>query len=134
MSFCVRNIGAEFADTPENDIEESIKQCRDFSTKREHIDVILAHLEVLAATIGSTCSKLGEAESKMVFREFNEMVKYSQEVKKLRSALEVNGLMPARLDTTTQIYPTFVQAILELNWAISNLNGLVAMINETSKA
>lgn len=133
ISFCARYLGSEFIEVPA-ELEESIKQCREFSTKREHIEVILTHLEVKAAEAGNACNQLNEKQNKYVFGHFSELVKHSQEVKKLRSALEVNGLLPARLDASSQIYPTFTQAILELNWAITNLNDLLATFNVPPKS
>lgn len=124
ISFCARFLSSEFIEVPQ-ELEDSIKQCRDFSTKREHLEVILTHLEVQAAAAGSGCTNLSEEQNKQILREFTELVNCSDEVKKLKSALEVNGLLPSRLDGSSQIYPAFIQAILDMNNAIKNLNDLL---------
>lgn len=116
MSFCARYLGAEYSDIPD-ELVESIQQCKDFSTKREHIAVVLEFLEVKASVMAGEVNGLGPDRSKQVFREFSEVVRLNQEVKRLAASFEVNGTMPVKLDASSQVYPTFSQAIIELKWA-----------------
>lgn len=127
MSFCARYLGSEYMDIPER-LEEDVTACRDFSTKREHLAVIVTHLEVKAATYASKCNDLGDVQKKWVFRELSEVVKFNQEVKKLQQSFEVNQTMPNRIDASTSIYSTFSQALLDLHWAINNLADLLDKI------
>jgi hypothetical protein len=125
LSFCVRYLSMEYMTIPDQ-IVESIQQCRDFSTKREHIAVILEFLEVKAASLAGDANGLPDLERSRVFHEMAAMVRLSQETKKLAQSFEVNSMMPMRLDASSQMYPTFIQAILEMCEAMSILEEKIA--------
>jgi hypothetical protein len=129
MSFCSRYLGSEYMEIPDdNDIAENVTACRDFSTKREHIAVIVTHLEVKAATFAAQCNELTDQQKKVVFRELNDVVKYNQEVKKLQQSFEVNQVMPNRLDASSQMYAVFSQALMDLHYSINNLADLLVQL------
>jgi hypothetical protein len=134
MSFCARYLACEYMEIPEV-LHESIVQCRDFSTKREHLQVVLEFLELSAAVRAAAVNELPELQQKMIFYELSEVVKLNQEVTRLVQSFEVNGLIPTRIDASSQIYPTFVQALVEMSWSLDRLSlKLDSLMNTSSKA